>query len=499
MTLNNLLSVPSKWNPIVPDRRHSMPNTPHTASTSTEAESSSSALQTLVSNLRTRDFGDEMVEMAASDNDSDLIHELNSRVDGLSSSLLAEDAKLAKSLVSLLSYLHRLSILFASSRGKGHHQQYSPPLQTSVSDNIFDTLKRQLSDLQVERRRDILPPGSPPVLAVETALLWSRIDEELESVLVLCKERTTTDHLPPQYDRADYEFDTPPEYDYQANMSLYDSKETSSHAPQSPTLTTSMNEKMRLDFEAVTMAIDRLYLVAPQLHNQRVELKSSKLAQMEKASREGGQTRGKGKQKQSEPDIRELENIFELLGKATDRAMKDQSVILDGGMKSRLERARQRDEAKREAFVDQLAQHSSAGRLHSQDAILLPPRVKNPEAMLTLPEFIRESVPESLRQYDPDTMMSLPEFVRENPPSHLLAPSIGPSASMPLTASAGGTLRRLASATKKNRDRSMSAPSPLSWLRHSASRSALSESKLKVPSRSPTPKGELNIILSFSY
>ncbi len=87
------------------------------------------------------------------------------------------------------------------------------------------------------------------------------------------------------------------------------------------------------------MAIDRLYLVAPQLHNQRVELKSSKREQMEKA-----RTQGKGKQKEN--DVGELENIIKLINKASERSLTDQSVILDGGMKARLEKLRQRDDAK---------------------------------------------------------------------------------------------------------------------------------------------------------
>ncbi|KAK0480735.1 HECT-like ubiquitin-conjugating enzyme-binding-domain-containing protein [Armillaria novae-zelandiae] len=478
MTLNNLLSVPTRWNPIVPDRRHSMPSTPHTSTVQGDAESSSSALQTLVSNLRNRDAGDVMVEVAHTD--ADLISELKTRVEGISTSLESSDAQLATTLVSLLSHLNRLGSL------------HSSPSQSRIvpsnswhsleSADIFDTLKRQLSDLQIERQRDVLPVGSPPVLAVESALLWSRIDEELEDVVAMCKERTTGDHLPPQYDPADYQYDLPPEYEYGPRTSIDDSKQRpySMHSPTTPT--TPMNEKMRLDFEAVTMAIDRLYMVAPQLHNQRVELKSSKVAQMERARREGSSvSRGKEKQR----DIRELEDIFEMLGKATQRSMKDQSVILEGGMKSRFEKARLRDQAKREAFVEHLAEHSNAGRLHSQDAVLQP-KTKDPNAMLTLPEFIREAVPESVRVQDPTALLSLPEFVKEAPPPHIVPPPLTASASLP-----PASLGRFKS-KKKNRDRSMSAPS-LSWLRSSASRSASAEAKSKEASRSSTPRLEFEV------
>jgi hypothetical protein len=107
------------------------------------------------------------------------------------------------------------------------------------------------------------------------------------------------------------------------------------------------NEKLRMDFDSVTMAIERLYLVAPQLHNQRVELKSSKLAQMERARLEGGQSQSstaKGKQKAHDQDMRDLDHMFELIGKASDRRMTDQSVVMDSRQRTRLEQAKQQYE-----------------------------------------------------------------------------------------------------------------------------------------------------------
>ena len=83
--------------------------------------------------------------------------------------------------------------------------------------------------------------------------------------------------------------------------------------------------------------IDRLYRVAPQLHNQRVELKKSKLEQLESA-REVREAPGEaGKQKE-----RELERIVDMIGRASERKLVQQTVIL-GDMDARIERARQRD------------------------------------------------------------------------------------------------------------------------------------------------------------
>ncbi|KAJ6588703.1 HECT-like ubiquitin-conjugating enzyme-binding-domain-containing protein [Mycena capillaripes] len=460
MTLNNLLSGSNRWNPIVPDRRHSMPSSPTVSSAPQTEFQSSSALQTLVSNLRNRDPPDEMVEIQGS-TDAALIHELRNRVDQMSHTLEPSDAHLAESIVSLLSHFNRLSVIHSSDPGVQKTPLEDPDEEPLYPPgDLFNTLKRQLNDLQVERQssqQEPLPPNTPPVVAVEKALLWSKIDEELETVVAMCKERTERfEHLPPQYDVADYEHENPPQYDSASIRFGLDDSKSKHNGLHSPTL--AGNEKMRLDLEAVAMAIDRLYLVAPQLHNQRVELKSSKLAQMEKARRQGASAVSRGKQKAKDPDTRDLENILELLGKASERTMKDQSVILDGGMKTRLERARQRDVAKREAFVGHLADYSDARRLHGQDAVLQPTRTKNPEAMLTLPEFIREAVPHSVRLEDPKALLTLPEFVREAPPPHIQSP--------PPTAPASAIRK------KPIRHRSMSAPS-LSWLRSSSSRSGL--------------------------
>jgi hypothetical protein len=95
---------------------------------------------------------------------------------------------------------------------------------------------------------------------------------------------------------------------------------------------------MRLDLEAVAIAIDRLYLVAPQLLDQRVELKASKMAELENARQAG---KNKGKQKQV--DLRELEHMVEMIGKASERKITDQTYVMDGDTRARQERARRRE------------------------------------------------------------------------------------------------------------------------------------------------------------
>jgi len=376
MTLNNLLSGPIGWNPILPDRRRSMPASESGAGPSFNKEDTqTSALQTLVNNLRNHAEDGEMLEVRElAGSDTALLRELRIRVDAISSSISTNDAALAKALVSLLSDLQRMSEIQAnipsnSTPISGFDMETSSILEAPPPIDVYDRLTRQLSDLQIERLSSQTPGSSAsPLVVVETALLWSRIDTELENVVALCKERTETlpkftqDYLPPQYDYDD-DLEYPPEYDGAGRSSFDDSKSKPAH-PHQATVSRQTDEKMRMDLEAVAMAIDRLYLVAPQLHNQRVELKSTKLAQMEKARREGStststgpstrmgtpnqrEKSGKGKEK----DIKELENLLDLIGKASERTLKDQSVVLDGNMKARLERSKRRESAKVHFFV----------------------------------------------------------------------------------------------------------------------------------------------------
>jgi hypothetical protein len=357
MTLNDLLSSPTHWSPIVPDRRHSLPTSPQPPTFQLpQSDSPSSALHTLALNLRQHAQSD-MVQVPESVSDTELLCELRNRVDVLAANLSPTDAELAHSLVSLLAHLNRLSVISAApchpTPRRLNHDVADNPELLSLTD-LFDVLKRQLSDLQLERltsQPELLPKGLTPVLAVESALLWARIDEELERVVDLCKERTdglphsSIDNVPPQYEFEDGE--NPPDYDMNSWPQLDDSemKTASQQAQSHPRLT---DEKMRMDLESVTMAIDRLYMAAPQLHNQRVELKSSKLAELERAKREGGSSSSSVqsagvRDKQREKEERELENLLDLLGKASDRSLRNQVVIIEGGMQGRLDKARQRD------------------------------------------------------------------------------------------------------------------------------------------------------------
>lgn len=199
---------------------------------------------------------------------------------------------------------------------------------------------------------DVSAGTRTPVLTVQSALLWSQIDEQLEIVLSLCRsgfDDASSVHLPPQYDPADYEHgygvDGLPQYergDYEPSDTRAKSIHKGSDMALSPTQSlVSVSEKMKMDLEAVTHAIDRLYQAVPQLHNQRVELKKTKLEQMERARREG-----KSRQLDDSQDTRDLEKMLELVGKAAERKMVNQSVVINADMKARMQRTQAREQVK---------------------------------------------------------------------------------------------------------------------------------------------------------
>ena len=118
--------------------------------------------------------------------------------------------------------------------------------------------------------------------------------------------------------------------------------------------------------------------------------------------------------------------------------------------------------------------------------------MKEPEALLTLPEFMREPLPESERQKDLEALLTLPEFVKEPIPSHISHSNM---------AKEKGKFLETKTATK--RDRSSSAP-PLAWFRSTSSRGSSSPSNLgssdslKGKSKDQKTDGEIFSLLELS-
>ena len=274
-----------------------------------------------------------------------LLAQLRIRVDAYVPSLNEQDAHLARAIVSLLLDLDQLSPNPLS-------QSAPSDADTSASASPYATiasLQRQLSSLQVT------PSMSTPA-EVRIALLWARIDEQLDTVVSLCKARASSpprphtsqpplphsenglrpsfETLPPEYD-ADYMYEHPPSYTLNTlseekpsgELRLADQYPPEKVSVCAPSMETSADVALSsdsLDLDAITHAIERLYAVAPQLANQRVELRREKIVQMEKAKA------GKGKaRKFADTTDPEFDKLLDLLGKASTREIPDQSAVID--------------------------------------------------------------------------------------------------------------------------------------------------------------------------
>jgi hypothetical protein len=329
-----------------------MPASPYAA----ESSFTDTALSILISNLRAQAGEAEMVEVPPSTTQISLLTELQYRVQRLtrSSALTTADSQLATSLVSLLTHLARLPTVEPSAL------EASDPIplhSLEDSDDPYDTLSRQVNDLQARRGEASLDVAASSIRAMERTLLWDRIDRDLEAVSSLCRGRIydpfgdaaaipavrSSSPLPPEYDPADYElpqyeYAKPVEDDENPDMKTGEPSTSTSHIP-------GLSEKMRMDLDAVTSAINRLYLVAPQLHNQRVELKQRKVEELERAKHaqpRGAEGKGKGKDR----DAQDLDTLLGMIGKASARRLNDQAVVVSEEMRSRMELARQRDAVK---------------------------------------------------------------------------------------------------------------------------------------------------------
>ena len=328
------------------------------ATLQTNVVSISESLYTLVNNLRNI-TQDEMLQVNSSTDEGALIAELRRRVLDLSVEFTPHDFNLACSLTSLLSNVHRVAMVDKDLLGPPTFRSgASPTDDMHDAMDVYSDLRKQFRNLQLQRtdsfssvRNDITPRQT-----VEIALLWDRIDQELETVLSLCRDRPQIepyDQLPPEYEFMEGDAQLPPEYDQEKNDDYLKASPKLQNKRLSNDHPSISNEKMRLDLEAVTMAIDRLYLVAPQLHSQRVELKKHKIEELERARLAGPSKQDlvsvrEGKQKAN--DETELENILDLIGKASNRKLVDQSFVVEGGMSSRLRRAQEREEEQVSTF-----------------------------------------------------------------------------------------------------------------------------------------------------
>ncbi|BGP31909.1 hypothetical protein JCM10296v2_003688 [Rhodotorula toruloides] len=424
---------------------------------------------------------------------SALIQELQTRVEAVANdSLPPTEAELARTLASLLSCIERLSSITQSSdtytRPTSSASPSRPPSMAFVDGStpsaIYEALEQEAAALSESSREQQIPHGvvgaAREVEQAERDLLWGRVFDLSERVKLLSRQRVEalerdgeddwmrtpqdasqdtkfrTDSLYedslsdlPRYshdlDSAQQNSHLPPAYyhDFVADDKkeilavdggdeAIDLRRSSSSAPRTRQrkISGAHNEKMQRDFENVTSAIERLYLVSPQLANQRVEpdrraLRERQLAKLgnaierlshgrlenqravpspamdEDGQESTPQSRAMSRQAREQ---RAFDRLLDQIDKAASRTLADQRVELSGKRrevlnldtaKNDFEPLSDKYEARRREYI---LSHTGKGRLASQDAILRPSGVVAPfprpaselEESVTFGEFLEE-------------------------------------------------------------------------------------------------------------
>ncbi|GAA5893750.1 hypothetical protein JCM5296_001124 [Sporobolomyces johnsonii] len=378
-----------------------------------------------------------------------LLDELQSRIEVVAPDLPPLDAELARSLGSLLSCIERLASMARSGgslsvSAERTAEQDSPNLEAAVFQSSRD--QRAAADSVAGALRE--------VEQAERDLLWGRVDDLSERVRLLSRQRaealreeeaeaTTPDvnekddaepwmprsrdvafdvaslsdlptyshdhdpahhpaHLPPAYytdfsaldekERIDWDVKPPlsPSVDQHASSSSLARPMTRSRKISSVN-----TEKMQRDLDSVSQAIERLYLVSPQLANQRVEpdrrlVRERQLAKLGNAIERLSQGRFEDQRAIPSPLVDEpesqierrqkdqamLDRLIDQIDRAASRTLTDQRVELNGKRREILnadtsnasyEPLSDPREAKRREFI---LEHTGKGRLASQDAVL---------------------------------------------------------------------------------------------------------------------------------
>lgn len=222
-----------------------------------------------------------------------------------------QDAELAITLVNLLVCIERLLRICGGSDFSSTEMDRveSGDSQEVPGENVYSKVEREVLALREwnlnHSRESTLGSGvvsaAMEVELAEREVLWGRLDDLSERIGYLCAKRELEDPFAKEEERKAVEElnekssmdDSLPDYSSEAGHSFhppsYDSDGITTKPPtlseKSPARLTEVrssqqspyspiqSEKMQQDLNLVTSAIERLYLVSPQLANQRVELK----------------------------------------------------------------------------------------------------------------------------------------------------------------------------------------------------------------------------------
>lgn len=218
----------------------------------------------------------------------------------LAPALSQRDGNLILKLCELLNSIDRLLQVcdpIAKSAALSRRQSLSPASnQNMAHDDAYGHLRRGTEAFKAIERteRDLSSSsgsaGLNELRFAEQAVLWVRIDDLIEDVQHLCRSNASNaiarrrEPIEKEYEpsiKDGYTADSLPEYtpgetdalppDYIERLQAFaDEKAVSNFSTPKP------NEKDHFELDSITSAIERLYDVAPQLANQRVDGSSRK-------------------------------------------------------------------------------------------------------------------------------------------------------------------------------------------------------------------------------
>lgn len=349
-----------------------------------ETEQGNAQLSAVVQSLRSA-AGSRSGEVTVGDGGEEgLMEELQTSIATIALDLNPLDAQLAISLGLLLSSIQRLLVVSRPVSARSSPLEFT----NDHNANLYATLERELKVLQDNRSQwsdgetSSVVGVAREVELAERECLWGRVDELSEQVKVLCRVRAEEavqqspfDDSQPEPDveprkrisetaitglpRYSKEFDSthlPPDYvdDHSATDFKHSRRDSLSsinavRSNRNRLSTSGNSEKMQRDLDSVSTAIERLYIVSPQLANQRVEpdrrkLRERQLAKLGNAierlssGRLDDQRATASRASEEEPSERrkrvqrqknlELDRLIEQIDRAASRTLADQRVDL---------------------------------------------------------------------------------------------------------------------------------------------------------------------------
>ncbi|KAK4686057.1 ubiquitin-protein ligase E3 D, partial [Tremellales sp. Uapishka_1] len=332
------------------------------------------------------------------------------------SHLTESESQLVSAVSELLEVAHELETFHTASTL--HVGAASPALDEST-ESPYAILSRHLEELQtVASQRADVPQLQPAVDIVREEIAWARIHSLSNAVLgLMCLEENATGNglgagpSPPDYTQSQIEKrkmveSDLPSYDDHADASVpfvskaevRDTSQPTTRQPDSP------NEKMIRELDAVTQAIERLYDVTPQYHDQRVELKPAVAPSTPSPSLLKAKRAAQEKEREKH---RELEAIWKQIERAHGKMrIKDQRVDMEGWEERRA--------ARRENYLDHLAEKADETRLRGQDGEITPVNADLARAreLRARDHFLRDLIEQSadrrLGNQDSNSPLSLP-------------------------------------------------------------------------------------------